>query len=295
MGRTLERAAREELEDSLTIVGLPSRTGLAMSRSQLIAWEIYQPPAMILEPAPTDRNWMDQSPGRHPYRCLPLVIANQAGWVLRNPTAFSVRWNGGPRAQDLRVRFPRGRKDHRICSHFGGGVLTISLPYLFRTPPGVNLWVKGPANMIKDGMQALEGVVETDWGASTFTMNWKCTRPNVSIRFEEGEPICMIVPLPRGLAESLDPVCMPLARNRKLKKSYETWKKGRLGFNQGLARLDAAVVAQGWQRDYMLGRDGAGEPFPGHQTKLRLRSFRQEPRRRQKHERTKERNHEDNA
>ncbi|MCI0681986.1 MAG: DUF6065 family protein [Gemmataceae bacterium] len=245
-----------------------------MKSSQLIAWEIHHPPRMILEPAPPDRTWMDQTDGRHAYRCLPLVIANQAGWILRSPTAFSVRWNGGPRRQDLRLGFPRGRKDQRICSHFGAGILTIGMPYLFRTPPGVNLWVKGPANLIKDGIQPLEGVVETDWSEFTFTMNWKCTRPNCRIRFDEGEPICMIVPVPRGLAESLEPACLPLASNRKLHKSYHAWEESRIGFNQALAREDDAVVAQGWQRDYMLGRDGAGRPFPGHQTKLHLRSFR---------------------
>jgi len=45
-----------------------------------------------------------------------------------------------------------------------------------RTPAGVNLWVKGPANMVKNGVQALEGMVETDWTAASLTMNWKLTR-----------------------------------------------------------------------------------------------------------------------
>ncbi len=246
------------------------------SSSKFIAWEIHQPTGMILEPAPSDRPWMDQIDRRYAYRCLPLVIANQAGWILRSPTAFSVRWNGGPRLQDLRLWFPRGCKDERICSHFGAGILTIAMPYLFRTPPGVNLWVKGPANLIKDGIQPLEGVVETDWSGFTFTMNWKCTRPNHRIHFVAGEPICMLVPLPRGLAESMDPVRLPLAQNKKLSKSYHAWKDGRIGFNEALERQDNAVVEQGWQRDYMLGRDGAGRPFPEHQTKLHLRRFRKE-------------------
>src|SRR3712207_8402233 len=31
-------------------------------------------------------------------------------------------------------------------SHFGSGILTWNLPFLFRTPPGYNLHVRGPAN-----------------------------------------------------------------------------------------------------------------------------------------------------
>ena len=49
----------------------------------LIAYEIHHDINTLLEPAPIARDWMDAAPQRHPYRCLPLVIANQAGWVLR--------------------------------------------------------------------------------------------------------------------------------------------------------------------------------------------------------------------
>ena len=40
---------------------------------------------------------------------------------------------------------------------------------------------------------------------STFTMNWKITRVCEWVRFEKDEPFCMLVPVPRGLAESLVP------------------------------------------------------------------------------------------
>ena len=103
-----------------------------------------------------------------------------------------------------------------MVSHFGSGVITFTVPFLFRTPPGINLWVKGPANWIKDGVQALEGVVETDWLASTFTMNWKMTRVCEWVRFEKGEPFCMLVPVPRGLIETLVPRAEPIVANPEL-------------------------------------------------------------------------------
>jgi len=245
----------------------------------LYAWEIHRRTEledMPIDPAPTDRAWMDQTNERYAYRCLPLVMANQAGWILRCPTRVTVRWNGGTRPQDLRLWYPRGKRDDRICSHFGDGVLTFTIPYLFRTPPDINLWVKGPSNSPKDGIQPLEGIVESDWSEFSFTMNWKFTRPDVSVRFEEGEPICMIVPIQRGLAESLQPIRKPLRRNRELKRRYERWRKSRQDFNEGLRNSDEEAVAQGWQRDYMLGRDGDGVNFESHQTRLSLREFRQE-------------------
>ncbi|MBI2803418.1 MAG: hypothetical protein HYX68_00360 [Planctomycetes bacterium] len=241
----------------------------------LIAFEVYANAAMALEPAPVDRAWMDQTAVRNAYRCLPLVIANQAGWVLRSPVAFHVIWNGGPGPGDVAVSFPSGRRDDRIGSHFGEGVLTIGIPFLFRTPPGINLWVKGPANSPKDGIFPLEGIVETDWSPYTFTMNWRLTRANHAVAFDEGEPICMIVPVPRGLAESLDPVRRPLEAEPELARAYNQWKDTRVDFNEALLSIDEEAVKKGWQRAYMLGLDSEGKAFAEHQTKLRVGEFRQ--------------------
>ena len=141
--------------------------------SRFIAWETAENTAMEIEPAPIDRDWMEQSNRRFAYRCLPLAIANQSGWIMRSPFAFEAIWNGGESAADLRIAYPSELKETRVNSHFGHGILTFEIPFLFRTPSGVNLWVKGPSNWIKDGIQPLEGVVETDWANATFTMNWK--------------------------------------------------------------------------------------------------------------------------
>ncbi len=227
-----------------------------------------------IEPAPSTRDWMDATHVRFAYRCLPLVIANQNGWIIPSPTSFTVRWNGGHLPTDTKVKGPKGVSvNHYVASHFGYGVVTFIVPYLFRTPPGINLWVKGPSNYLKDGIQALEGVVETDWLESSFTMNWKCTRRNVTVKFEKGDPLCMIVPVPRGLLESLHPECRPLSENRELEDAYARWRESRKTFNEKLLANDPATVEQGWQRDYMLGRKTDGAKFEGHQTKLTLRPF----------------------
>jgi len=229
-----------------------------------IAYQIYeQPTRMQLQAAPLERDWMSDAQQRFPYRCLPLNIANQNGWVITSPTAFRCYWYGGPFPQDVEVQY-LGTPDNYVSAHFGVGTITFSLPYLFRTPPGINLWVKGPANWIKDGVQPLEGVVETDWPASTFTMNWKITRPNEWVEFAEGEPICMLVPIPRGLSESLLPRIEPLAGNPELMAKYQAWQHGRSTFLKGLKEHDPEIVKRGWQKEYFQGKETLGDAFDGH-------------------------------
>jgi hypothetical protein len=156
---------------------------------------------------------------------------------------------------------------------FGHGVVTFNLPYLFRTPEGINLWVKGPSNAIKHGAQALEGVVETDWTAASFTMNWKLTRAAELVRFERGEPICMIVPVPRSIITDLQPVRCPLACNPGLKADYDRWSFDRDDFHRRKAEGDVEALSRGWQKDYFQGRDPGRERFQEHQTRLAVRPF----------------------
>jgi hypothetical protein len=256
------------------------------------AYEVHEPAGMPIVRAPVQRDWMDRTDRRFAYRCLPLAIANQAGWLVLCPADLTAVWNGGPSQGDLRIDFgedpsfpARGPgevwvgqsesrpPDARVVSHFGEGVLTFTLPYLFRTPPGVNLWVKGPSNWPKDGACPLEGVVESDWSPATFTMNWKLTRPDLPVRFARGEPVCMVVPVARGLAEGLRPVQAPLGSDRALKAAYDEWQAGRAAFLRGLSELSPDAVGRGWQKDYFQGRGPGVEVAEGHQTRIQLGVF----------------------
>src|SRR5437868_2176081 len=97
--------------------------GLAIGRlrptmdNALIAYELYPGQQFIIEAAPILRDWMDKAHLRFPYRCLPLAIANQCGWILRSPVGFRAYWYGGPAKEDVELRFD-GPPDNRITSHF---------------------------------------------------------------------------------------------------------------------------------------------------------------------------------
>lgn len=228
--------------------------------SALVAY-VVSPIEQPLEPASVRRAWMDRSIERFAYRCLPMNIANASGWWLRCAAAVEATWNGAQHKTALCVSgWPAA------VSHFGEGVLTFQLSYLFRTPPGVNLWVKGPPNLPKDGIQPLEGIVETDWSPATFTMNWIFTRPG-TIRFAAGEPFCFITPLPRGLAASLEPELRDI-RQAPFSGEFAAWSSGREAFLARLNAADPATVRQRWQKDYFRGQDA-----PAHETRVDLAPF----------------------
>jgi Family of unknown function (DUF6065) len=130
-----------------------------------------------ITPAPISRAWMSATRQAWPTKCLPMLIANQSGWEVRNPCAFTATWMGREDRMGVTIA-PDRRETGQFLprSEFGYGILTWHLPLLFRTPPGYNPLVRGPANYPKDAVYPLEGIVETDWASSSFSMSWKLTR-----------------------------------------------------------------------------------------------------------------------
>jgi hypothetical protein len=239
---------------------------------RLIAYTLDRPLPPI-EPAPVRRDWMDASPQGFAYRCLPLTIANSHGWVVLGESSFDAVWNGGDRPGDIALKFIHEAASGPV-SHFGAGILTFHVNTLLRTPPGMNLWVSGPPNMLKDGIAPLSGVVEADWAPMTFTMNWRFTRPFHAVRFTAGEPICFFFPVPRDIVAAMQPETRPLAEDPALHAAHHAWRQARNGFNAELKRQGSEAQAQGWQRHYHRGRAPTGESaIHGHATKVQARPF----------------------
>ena len=80
----------------------------------------------------------------HAYKCLPLVMANQWGWQILCPTDVVVTWDGDPGLAGLQVEVAP-QYQPAIKSQFGAGIVTFSPPWLFRTPPGWDLYSRGRA------------------------------------------------------------------------------------------------------------------------------------------------------
>src|SRR5262245_15551090 len=82
--------------------------------------------APSIVPAGPKRQWMDNTPFRFAYRCLPMLLANQAGWLLLNPHPVRVKWWGGKAKELLTIKYidepPPNSKF--VVSVFGCGIVT---------------------------------------------------------------------------------------------------------------------------------------------------------------------------
>ena len=238
---------------------------------ELECYKIYNVAPEIV-PGRSQREWMDAFPDRHPYRCLPLTMANSTGWEILCPMDIKIIWDGGEHDYSLKL-FTTGNPaaiPSFADSHFRRGIVTFHTGHLFRTPPGWGLWVSGPPNYFKDGIAPLTGLVETDWLPFPFTMNWQMTRPG-EVTFKKGEPFCFIMPFEHGKTEEIQPERKLLASNPELQNDYHAWHQSRGSFLEKLNALDSDTVKAGWQRHYMRGEKVTGDKADAHKTKRRLK------------------------
>ncbi|MGB2604882.1 MAG: DUF6065 family protein [Candidatus Sulfotelmatobacter sp.] len=232
---------------------------------------LLNPNALPLQPAIVQREWMLNTSHNVANRCLPLRIANQFGWFLINDDEIEVTWNGGIEAKALTIHRPNGKKVGAATSHFGHGIVTWHVPYLFRTPPGYNLYVRGPTNFPKDGAYPLDGIIETDWAVATFTMNWKITSAGTPVHFGVGEPIAMIMPVARGELEKFEVVIEDLEKEPLLRDQHRAWSASRGRF---ISEVKKSLHGGSWQKHYFFGTSVEGSSFEGHQTSVELKPVR---------------------
>jgi hypothetical protein len=229
-------------------------------------------PAII--PARLERDWMDATDQRFAYRCTPVSIANSSGWELIMPFSIEATYFGGNQTEGLQVRAldNEHRASDVAVSHFGHGVLSFHPGYVFRTSPGWAIWARGTPNSYRDKIVPLEGLIETDWLSTTFTMNWRFNRTG-SVRFNKGEAFCFITLVPHAILDDIQPRLLKLEDTPELKVEHDAFNESRRTFNRDLKVREPNAVAQGWQKHYIRGQPLTGGPTPiYHVTKRRMRA-----------------------
>lgn len=240
---------------------------------EITAYRVNSTKGWALEPADPRRDWMEQTPDKGAHRCLPLVMANQCGWVIKCPLRFKVEWSGKKTQDALTFKFfDEGLEGGiPIKSSFGLGIVSFIMPWLFRTSEGIGLMVRGPTNYSKDNIVPLDGLVETDWAPYTFTMNWRITKPKTPIWFAKDEPICMIIPYPIAILEQCKTRIAPIESEVELQQQYAEWTAIRQ--RQFKDATEAGSTAGLYKLDYVRGSRPDGTFAQAHWSKFKLDRF----------------------
>ena len=251
-----------------------------------------------ITPASSKRDWMDVQ-GNFPYKCLPLKIGNQLGWNVLCPLDFAATWNGEiNHVNSFKLEFFGENKDQAdlyiknktISSHFGNGILTFSLPYIFKTPKGIGIFVRGPTNYVKHNITYLDAFIETDWLDFSFTYNIKFQQPNTKVEFKKDEPLFTFYPLELSSIEDIQFTYQDIKKDKKLHENFIKYSQLRNDFNKKINNNESKdpnfikeFGSSPWMKDYYNAQDAErkeiGCPFLNkfgkfiHNTKLSLKEI----------------------
>jgi hypothetical protein len=218
----------------------------------------------LVDKPPKKRNWFTP----HFYRCLPLAIGNQYGFVIKSEFDFSFIWNGENDKDSIRFSFNEEEevldtKHPRIETHFGHGIITIGTPFSLRTPPGVNLMTINPPNYVIPNITVMTGVVETDNLRRDFTFNLKIQIPNIEVHITKGSPIAAFIPIPRYYADSfeLKSIYLNIQTWVEPKEEGENWNRIILNLSRSIKHtiyqnLDKVIFKENFISDLDLRSSG---------------------------------------
>lgn len=203
------------------------------------------------------------------YNCLPFMVANEYGFNIVLNCDINFIWNGGDAKEDLQITYienkeTKGKLSPEVKSDFGHGIITISTPFVLRTPPGINLMTISPPNEILKNLTVLTGSVESDNIRMPFTLNLRVQEPNVLTHIPAGTPLSTIIPIPRYFADGFT------IKNAEdlFEDSVVVEEVNALYDHQFRREFQKEYEKQGdplFDRLYLKGRDIYNNIFPNHQ------------------------------
>jgi hypothetical protein len=147
-------------------------------------------------PLPVKREWMKNSGGLN---CPPMMLGNTLGWYYGLEEDITFNWDGSLMPGSVKITNTNTGLpvDNSVANNnFGEGVITFGgTRGYFETPEGYSLLMSGPSNMWIDGIHPCTGIVETDWSAFPFPMNWKMTAINEDIHIPKDYPVMCFIPI----------------------------------------------------------------------------------------------------
>jgi hypothetical protein len=203
------------------------------------------------------------------YRCLPMSIGNQQGFVVKANHSFRVFWDGRDTTDSVHIYVKEIDEGLEVAenlhpsvkSYFGHGTITLGYPLHLITPPGVNLMTINPPNYVIPNITVLTGVVETDNLRTGFSFTLKIQEPHKLMEFPKGTPLAAFIPIPRYFADSFT-----------IKSAYDVMDKDLVDQELEAAKeyqririKDLHDETNPWNRLYLNGVDPYGNKFKDHQ------------------------------
>ena len=175
---------------------------------------------------PVKRQWMDETPNKHAYQCMPLSLANSLGWGISFPEDISFIWDGICDTTADHVKIISGNK---YCfTSRGNATISFNTYLTVVTEENVTTLVMPVPNEFNENAQCFTNLISTSFFKSSIPIAWRITKPNVEIIIPAGTPVATIVPISLGALQEFEVKIQnkPYPINKEqVKEDFEFYKK----------------------------------------------------------------------
>lgn len=139
------------------------------------------------------RDWMDIYDDAHPYKCLPVVLANTMGWSISFKEDIEFIWDGITDTSPNHISITKGE---RVCSlGRANATLSFNTGIVFESDEEISLLILPPSNLFIDGVYPYTAIISPSVLKSDLPVAWRITSANKKIFIPAGTPIAQIVPI----------------------------------------------------------------------------------------------------
>jgi hypothetical protein len=139
------------------------------------------------------RDWMDETPQGHAYRCHPVTSANVIGWYISCPVDITFIWNGINDTTGNNVTVLEG--DEYVYTGRGQSTLSFNTGFILRTEEKMSVLTITPQNYFNKDFEVMSSLVSTSFLDSDFPLAIRCMTENKEITIKANTPIATIIPM----------------------------------------------------------------------------------------------------
>jgi hypothetical protein len=222
-----------------------------------ISVERYENSVIGIAPMSIKRDWMDDTPEKHAYRCFPVTQANMVGWNLFCHEDIEFIWNGINDTSSDNVQVLKGED----FAYTGRGQSTISINtgLTFRTDQDVSVITINPVNYFNDDFETMSSLISTSWMDSGFPLAIKARSANKNIIIKAGTPLATLIPISlTAMDNTTIEIINYTDTDQKRQKAHQSYGEAAQEINKKGEWTD-------WYRDAV---NEKGESLGKHETKV---------------------------
>lgn len=149
--------------------------------------------ALDISPMSIKRDWMDETPQGHAYRCHPVTSANVVGWYISCPVDIKFIWNGVNDTTPDNVSILEG--EDYVYTGRGQSTISFNTGFILRTEKQMSVLTITPQNYFNKDIEVMSSLISTSFLDSDFPLAVKCMTANKEIVIKANTPIATIIPI----------------------------------------------------------------------------------------------------